>query len=173
MPVINPATEQIIGDIPAATEEDVNVAVDAAHKALKRNGGKEWASASGAHRAKYLRAIASKIVEKKSELAKLEAIDCGKPLEEAAWDMNDVAGCFEYNADLAEELDRNQNASVSLPMDTFKCHLIREPIGVVGLITPWNYPLLMATWKVAPAMATGCAAILKPSELASLLLHLN
>ncbi|CAH1428431.1 unnamed protein product [Lactuca virosa] len=140
IPVINPATEQIIGDIPAATEEDVSVAVDAAHKALKRNGGKEWASASGAHRAKYLRAIASKIVEKKSELAKLEAIDCGKPLEEAAWDMDDVAGCFEY----------------------------REPIGVVGLITPWNYPLLMATWKVAPALAAGCAAILKPSELASL-----
>ncbi|CAI9283887.1 unnamed protein product [Lactuca saligna] len=168
IPVINPATEQIIGDIPAATEEDVNIAVDAAHEALKRNGGKEWASASGAHRAKYLRAIASKIVEKKSELAKLEAIDCGKPLEEAAWDVDDVAGCFEYNADLAEELDRNQNASVALPMDTFKCHLIREPIGVVGLITPWNYPLLMATWKVAPAMAAGCAAILKPSELASL-----
>ncbi|KVH98878.1 Aldehyde dehydrogenase, conserved site-containing protein [Cynara cardunculus var. scolymus] len=165
--VINPATEQIIGDIPAATAEDVAVAVEAARRALKRNGGKEWSSASGAHRAKYLRAIASKIIEKKTELSKLEAIDCGKPLEEAAWDMDDVAGCFEYNADLAEELDRKQNASVALPLDTFKCHIIREPIGVVGLITPWNYPLLMATWKVAPALAAGCAAILKPSELAS------
>ncbi|CAH1431127.1 unnamed protein product [Lactuca virosa] len=81
---------------------------------------------------------------------------------------DDVAGCLEYNVDLVEELDRKQNASVALPMDTFKCHLIREPIGVVGLITPWNYPLLMATWKVAPALAAGCAAILKPSELASL-----
>ncbi|KAF5807141.1 putative betaine-aldehyde dehydrogenase [Helianthus annuus] len=168
IPVINPATELIIGDIPAATAEDVDIAVEAARKALKRNGGKDWASASGAHRAKYLRAIASKIVEKKSELAKLEAIDCGKPLEEAAWDMDDVAGCFEYNADLAEALDKKQNASVTLPMDTFKCHLIREPIGVVGLISPWNYPLLMATWKVAPALAAGCAAVLKPSELASL-----
>ncbi|KAL7596225.1 hypothetical protein Lser_V15G28666 [Lactuca serriola] len=123
-------------DVPAATKEDVNVVVDVAHKALKRNGGKEWASTSGAHHAKYLRAIDSKVGEKKSELAKLEAIDCGKPLEEAAWDMDDVAGCFDYNADLAEELDRKQNASVSLPMDTFKCHLIREPIGVVALITP-------------------------------------
>ncbi|KAI3820782.1 hypothetical protein L1987_08330 [Smallanthus sonchifolius] len=168
IPVINPATEHVIGDIPAATAEDVDVAVEAARKALKRNGGKDWASASGAHRAKYLRAIASKILEKKSELAKLEAIDCGKPLEEAAWDMDDVAGCFEYNAYLAEELDKKQNVSVSLPMDTFKCLLIKEPIGVVGLITPWNYPLLMATWKVAPALAAGCAAILKPSELASL-----
>ncbi|XP_023730203.1 aminoaldehyde dehydrogenase 2, peroxisomal [Lactuca sativa] len=167
IPVVNPATEQIIGDIPAATSEDVDIAVKAARKALKRNGGKDWATASGAHRAKYLRAIAAKITEKKPELAKLEAIDNGKPLDEAAWDIDDVAGCFEYNADLAEALDAKQNAPIDLPMDTFKCHVIREPIGVVGLITPWNYPLLMATWKIAPALAAGCAAILKPSELAS------
>ncbi|XP_076960534.1 aminoaldehyde dehydrogenase 2, peroxisomal-like isoform X1 [Bidens hawaiensis] len=167
IPVINPATEQIVGDIPAATSEDVDIAVKAARRALRRNGGKEWATASGAHRAKYLRAIAAKITEKKAEFSKLEAIDCGKPLDEAAWDMDDVAGCFEYNAELAEALDAKQNAPINLPMDTFKCHVIREPIGVVGLITPWNYPLLMATWKVASALAAGCAAILKPSELAS------
>ncbi|CAH1423355.1 unnamed protein product [Lactuca virosa] len=160
-------TTRIIGDIPAATSEDVDIAVKAARKALKRNGGKDWATASGAHRAKYLRAIAAKITEKKPELAKLEAIDNGKPLDEAAWDIDDVAGCFEYNADLAEALDAKQNAPIDLPMDTFKCHVIREPIGVVGLITPWNYPMLMATWKIAPALAAGCAAILKPSELAS------
>ncbi|KAM0057736.1 putative betaine-aldehyde dehydrogenase [Helianthus debilis subsp. tardiflorus] len=75
-------------DIRAATVEDVDIDVEAAGKALKRNGGKDWTSASGAHRAKYLRAIASKTVEKKSKLAKLEAIDCGTPLEEVAWDMN-------------------------------------------------------------------------------------
>ncbi|KAI8543566.1 hypothetical protein RHMOL_Rhmol08G0228900 [Rhododendron molle] len=167
IPVINPSTEQIIGDIPAATAEDVEIAVDAARRALARNKGRDWASASGAHRAKYLRAIAAKITLRKSELAKLEAIDCGKPLDEAAWDIDDVAGCFEYYADLAEGLDAKQKAPVSLPMETFKCHVLKEPIGVVGLITPWNYPLLMATWKVAPALAAGCAAILKPSELAS------
>ncbi|XP_052181385.1 aminoaldehyde dehydrogenase 2, peroxisomal [Diospyros lotus] len=167
IPVVNPATEESIGDIPAATEEDVDIAVDSARRALARNKGKDWASASGAHRAKYLRAIAAKITELKSELAKLEAIDCGKPLEEAAWDMDDVAGCFEYYADIAEGLDAKQKAPVSLPMETFKSHVLKEPIGVVGLITPWNYPLLMATWKVAPALAAGCAAILKPSELAS------
>ncbi|KAI3499377.1 hypothetical protein L1887_35176 [Cichorium endivia] len=167
IPIINPATEQIIGDIPAATSEDVDIAVKAARRALKRNGGKDWSTATGAHRAKYLRAIAAKIIEKKSEFSKLEAIDNGKPLDEAAWDIDDVAGCFEYNADLAEALDAKQNASIDLPMDTFKCHVIREPIGVVGLITPWNYPLLMATWKIAPALAAGCAAVLKPSELAS------
>nr|GEZ84770.1 betaine aldehyde dehydrogenase [Tanacetum cinerariifolium] len=168
IPVINPSTEQIVGDIPAATSEDVDVAVKAACKALKCNGGKDWASATGAHRAKYLRAIAAKITEKKELFSKLEAIDSGKPYDEAAWDIDDVAGCFEYNADLAEALDKKQNAPIELPMDTFKCHVVKEPIGVVGLITPWNYPLLMATWKVAPALAAGCAAILKPSELASL-----
>ncbi|KAM0939006.1 putative betaine-aldehyde dehydrogenase [Dioscorea sansibarensis] len=167
IPIINPATEASIGDIPAATAEDVEIAVDAARRALTRNRGSEWARASGAHRAKYLRAIAAKITERKSELAKLEAVDCGKPLDEAAWDMDDVAGCFEYYADLAEALDGKQRAPISLPMETFKSYVLREPIGVVGLITPWNYPLLMATWKVAPCLAAGCTAILKPSELAS------
>ncbi|TYH09166.1 hypothetical protein ES288_A07G074000v1 [Gossypium darwinii] len=168
LPTINPATEEIIGNIPAATAEDVELAVAAARRALSRNKGKDWATAPGAVRAKYLRAIAAKVTERKTELAKLEAIDCGKPLDEAVWDIEDVAGCFEYYADLAEGLDAKQKAPVSLPMETFKSYVLKEPIGVVGLITPWNYPLLMATWKVAPSLAAGCAAILKPSELASI-----
>ncbi|XP_044484811.1 betaine aldehyde dehydrogenase 2, mitochondrial-like [Mangifera indica] len=167
IPIINPATEQIIGDIPAATADDVELAVDVARKALARNKGKDWASAPGAVRAKYLRAIAAKVTERKSELAKLEAIDSGKPLEEAAWDIDDAAGCFEYYADLAEGLDAKQKAPVSLPLKNFKTYVLQEPIGVVGLITPWNYPLSLAVWKVAPALAAGCTAILKPSELAS------
>ncbi|NP_001303116.1 betaine aldehyde dehydrogenase 2, mitochondrial [Brassica napus] len=167
LPVVNPATEDIIGYIPAATSEDVELAVEAARKALTRNKGNDWSKASGAVRARYLRAIAAKVTERKSELANLEAIDCGKPLDEAAWDMDDVAGCFEYYADLAQGLDSKQKAPLSLPLDTFKGYVLKEPIGVVGLITPWNYPLLMAVWKVAPALAAGCTAILKPSELAS------
>ncbi|XP_022852546.1 betaine aldehyde dehydrogenase, chloroplastic-like [Olea europaea var. sylvestris] len=168
IPIVNPVTEEIIGHIPAATAEDVDIAVEAAQTALSRNGGKDWASATGAHRANYLRAIAAKITERKSELAKLEAIDSGKPLEEAAWDIDDVAGCFQYHAELAEALDSKQKTPISLPMEAFKCHVLREPLGVIGLITPWNYPLLMATWKVAPALAAGCTAVLKPSELASI-----
>ncbi|XP_058112114.1 aminoaldehyde dehydrogenase 2, peroxisomal isoform X1 [Magnolia sinica] len=167
IPIINPATEEIIGDIPAATAEDVELAVEAARKAFTRNNGRDWSRASGAYRAKYLRAIASKIMERKSELSKLEALDSGKPLDETAWDMDDVAGCFEYYADLAEALDGKQKAPICVPLETFKSHVLKEPLGVVGLITPWNYPLLMATWKVAPALAAGCTAILKPSELAS------
>ncbi|XP_058112115.1 aminoaldehyde dehydrogenase 2, peroxisomal isoform X2 [Magnolia sinica] len=156
-----------LGDIPAATAEDVELAVEAARKAFTRNNGRDWSRASGAYRAKYLRAIASKIMERKSELSKLEALDSGKPLDETAWDMDDVAGCFEYYADLAEALDGKQKAPICVPLETFKSHVLKEPLGVVGLITPWNYPLLMATWKVAPALAAGCTAILKPSELAS------
>ncbi|KAI3430010.1 Aldedh domain-containing protein [Psidium guajava] len=136
IPIVNPSSEETIGHIPAATAEDVDIAVGAARRALTRNKGNDWALASGAVRAKYLRAIAAKITERKSELAKLEAIDCGKPLEEAAWDMDDVAGCFEYYADLAEGLDAKQKAPVSLPMESFKSYVLKEPIGVVALITP-------------------------------------
>ncbi|CAE6207258.1 unnamed protein product [Arabidopsis arenosa] len=164
IPIVNPATEELIGDIPAATTE---VAVNAARRAFSRNKGKDWAKAPGAVRAKFLRAIAAKVNERKTDLAKLEALDCGKPLDEAVWDMDDVAGCFEFYADLAEGLDAKQKAPVSLPMESFKSYVLKQPLGVVGLITPWNYPLLMAVWKVAPSLAAGCTAILKPSELAS------
>ncbi|MFS7889572.1 putative aminobutyraldehyde dehydrogenase [Helianthus anomalus] len=115
----------LVWDIPAsATAEDIDIAVKAARRTLKRDEGKKCASTSRAHLAKYLRAIAAK-----EKFAKLEAIDCGKPLDEVAWDMDDVAGCFEYNADFAEALDAKRNTPlnvyVNLPMDTFKFHIIR------------------------------------------------
>ncbi|XP_030954070.1 betaine aldehyde dehydrogenase 1, chloroplastic-like [Quercus lobata] len=167
IPIINPATEEIVGDIPAATAEDVEIAVDAARRAFSRNGGKDWASTSGAFRAKFLRAIASTVLERKSELALLELVDTGKPLVETASDMDGVASCFNYYAELAEALDAKQKAPISIPVQSFKSYVLKEPIGVIALITPWNYPLLMAAWKIAPALAAGCTAILKPSELAS------
>lgn len=165
IPIINPATQEIIGDIPAATAEDVDIAVEAARRAFSKPDS--WASTSGSFRAKFLRAIADKILERKIELAKLEVVDCGKPIDEAISDMVSVAGCFKYYAELAEALDAKQRIPISIPMESFKTHVLKEPIGVVALITPWNYPLLMAAWKVAPALAAGCTAILKPSELAS------
>ncbi|XP_024181315.1 betaine aldehyde dehydrogenase 1, chloroplastic isoform X2 [Rosa chinensis] len=167
IPIVNPATEDIVGDLPAATAEDVDIAVDAARMAFFSNKGKDWASASGAYRAKFLRAIADMILERKSLLAKLETIDTGKPLDEAVSDMESSASCFKYYAELAEALDLKERTPVSIKQQSFKTHVLKEPIGVVALITPWNYPLLMAVWKVAPALAAGCTAILKPSELAS------
>ncbi|KAK8448956.1 hypothetical protein SEVIR_7G135300v4 [Setaria viridis] len=168
LPVVNPATEATIGDIPAATAEDVEIAVAAARDAFSRDGGRHWSRSPGAVRAKFLRAIAAKIKDRKSDLALLETLDSGKPLDETVADMDDVAACFEYYADLAEALDGKQHSPIPLPMENFKSYILKEPIGVVGLITPWNYPLLMATWKVAPSLAAGCTAVLKPSELASL-----
>ncbi|XP_034207439.1 betaine aldehyde dehydrogenase 1, chloroplastic-like isoform X2 [Prunus dulcis] len=167
IPIINPATEEIVGDIAAATAEDVDMAVDAARTAFFSNEGKDWSSASGAYRAKFLRAISDMILERKSLLAKLETIDTGKPLDEAISDMENCASCFKYYAELAEALDLKQKITVSIQQQSFKTHVLKEPIGVVALIPPWNYPLWMATWKVAPALAAGCTAILKPSELAS------
>uniref|UniRef100_A0A7S0WPS2 Aldehyde dehydrogenase domain-containing protein n=1 Tax=Chlamydomonas leiostraca TaxID=1034604 RepID=A0A7S0WPS2_9CHLO len=162
MDVICPATEEVIGKIPAGTAADVDVAVHAAQAAQKT-----WGKTSGVHRAGFLRAIAAQIREKKPLLAQYETADCGKPIDEAEWDMDDVAACFDYYAGLAEGLDAKKETPLDVGSADFSVKVRSEPLGVVALITPWNYPLLMATWKVAPALAAGCAAILKPSELAS------
>ena len=93
------------------------------------------------------------------ELSAMETADCGKPIEESEWDIDDAAACFEYYAEKAEALDAHggSDIAVDLPDDAFKGRLLKEQLGVVGLITPWNYPLLMAVWKVAPCLAAGCA----------------
>lgn len=163
--VIDPATEQAFHQIPAATAADVDLAVKAARKAFDEG---VWPRMRGAERARFLRAIADKIRDKKDLLARLEVRDNGKPLPEAAWDMDDVAGCFDFYAGLAEEQDNNPEEAIPLGDSRFDCRVVREPLGVVGAITPWNYPLLMVAWKVAPALAAGCTMVLKPSELCSL-----
>jgi betaine-aldehyde dehydrogenase len=90
-------------------------------------------------------------------------------LPEALWDLDDVSGCFQYYAGLARELDGKQYETVELPPGgDFKASLRHEAVGVVAAIVPWNYPLLMATWKVAPALAAGCCVVLKPSEVTPL-----
>lgn len=164
-PVVNPATEEVIHHAPAATAEDVDAAVMAARDAFDHG---PWPRMKGAERARYLRAIASSIKRRLDELSELEVADNGKPLPEANWDIGDAAGCFEYYAGLAEELDANSAEVIELPDARFVSKAVREPIGVAGAIIPWNYPLLMAAWKVAPALAAGCTIVLKPSELTSL-----
>ncbi|KQS83769.1 MULTISPECIES: aldehyde dehydrogenase family protein [unclassified Rhizobium] len=163
--VINPATEEVIHKAPAGTSSDIDKAVKAARYAFDTG---PWPHFTGAERAVYLRAIATKITEKREFLAKLEVLDNGKPLPEALWDIDDVAGCFTYYAGLAEELDAHPEETIPLSEPRFSSRVVREPIGVVGAITPWNYPLLMVAWKVAPALAAGCTMVLKPSELTPL-----
>jgi betaine-aldehyde dehydrogenase len=163
--VINPATEEVIQTISAASAADVDIAVKAARRAFDEDG---WPKLSGSQRAKYLRAIARGIRDRQEEISRLETIDNGKPFPEAMWDVGDAAGCFEYYAGLAEELDNNPEEKIELSDGRFTSKAVKEPIGVAGAITPWNYPLLMASWKVAPALAAGCTVVLKPAEVTSL-----
>jgi betaine-aldehyde dehydrogenase len=163
--VIDPATEQVIHKAPAGTSGDIDKAVKAARYAFDSG---PWPKLTGTERAVYLRAIAARVTGKREFLAKLEVTDNGKPLPEALWDIDDVAGCFNYYATLAEELDHHPEETVPLSEPRFSSRVVREPLGVVGAITPWNYPLLMVSWKVAPALAAGCTMVLKPSELTPL-----
>ncbi len=163
--VLEPSTGALLHNAPAATAEDVDAAVLAARAAFDTGG---WPQRSGAERAGYLRAIAAGIRARVAELARLEVLDNGKPLPEATWDVEDAAYCFDYYAGLAEELDAAEPEAVALPDARFRCTVVREPMGVVGAIIPWNYPLLMAAWTVAPALAAGCTVVLKPSELTPL-----
>jgi betaine-aldehyde dehydrogenase len=163
-PVIDPATEEVVHQIPAATALDADAAVRAAREAFDHG---PWPRMTGAERGTYLRKIAQGIRDRLPELARLEVIDNGKPLPEAEWDLADAAGCFDYYAGLAEELD-GKVEEVAVPDARFTAKVVREPIGVAVGIVPWNYPLLMAAWKVAPALAAGCTMVLKPSEWTSL-----
>ena len=162
---INPATEEILHQVPEGTAGDIELAVVAARRAFDLG---PWPRLSGAARAVYLRKIAAGIRERLEELAILEVRDNGKPLPEARWDVGDAAGCFEFYAGLAEELDAKSTEAIALPDDRFVTTVKKEALGVAGAISPWNYPLLMAAWKVAPALAAGCTMVLKPSELTSL-----
>jgi betaine-aldehyde dehydrogenase len=160
--VINPATEEVIHHAPAGTQEDIDSAVAAARRAFDTG---PWPKLSGKERATILRKIGALILERKEHLARLEVMDNGKPFPEAVWDMEDTAGCFHFYAGLAEEMDDNPEETLSLGDARFSAKVVQEPIGVAGAIIPWNYPLLMASWKVAPALAAGCTMVLKPSEL--------
>jgi len=162
--VIDPATEQAFARVAASTEEDIDHAVRAARRAFD-NG---WSQTSGAERGEWLDALADELEKAQPQLAELEVRDNGKPLPEALWDVGDAIGCFRYYAGLARELDQRQDQPLALPDPRFRCHIRHEPIGVAGQIIPWNYPLLMAAWKVAPALAAGATVVLKPSELTPL-----
>lgn len=163
--IVNPATEEVIHKAAAASAEDVDIAVTAARRAFDKDG---WPKLSGRERARYLRAIADGIRARQGEIARLEVIDNGKPLPEADWDVADAAGCFDFYAGLAEQLDNDPQEPIALADARFTSKAVREPIGVAGAIIPWNYPLLMAAWKVAPALAAGCTVVLKPAEVTSL-----
>ena len=146
---INPANENKIAMVAQANEKDVDLAVKAARNLYESH----WSKISPKERAKYIYRIARIIQEKAKELAILETLDGGKPIRESRdIDIPLAAAHFFYYAGWADKLDyafQNRNP---------------KPLGVVGQIIPWNFPLMMAAWKIAPALATGNTVVLKPAE---------
>lgn len=163
---INPANGKVIVAVANATAEDINIAVEAARAALH---SEHWGyKSTGSQRAVVLRKFGKIFASRKDEIARLDCLDQGKPLREALADMGDALAAAEHFAYLAEDLDKKQYEVINNGTEDFKTEILLEPIGVIGAITPWNYPFLMGIWKVLPALAAGCTVVLKPSELAPL-----
>src|SRR2546422_8097017 len=156
-PVYDPATEEVIAQVPDSNADDVNRAVAAAKSAFEDG---PWGSTTAQERGRVLFRLAEKIRQNAAQLAELEARNCGKPIVEAEYDINDVATCFEYYGGLATKILGYVNP---VPDNAVSLSL-KEPVGVAGQIIPWNYPLMMAAWKLAPALAAGCTCVFKPAE---------
>jgi aminobutyraldehyde dehydrogenase len=156
MDVLNPATGEVIAEVPRCTAEDVDRAVEAAKAALP-----EWLEATPGERAELLLKLADIIDEHTDELAEIESRNVGKPLSYARDEMPVCADNIRFFAGAARVLE---GRSAGEYMRGYTSWLRREPIGIVGGIAPWNYPLMMAVWKLAPALAAGNVQVLKPSE---------
>ncbi|WP_029897785.1 betaine-aldehyde dehydrogenase [Desulfohalovibrio reitneri] len=160
--IINPFDQSVIAEVPEGGREDAQVAIAAARDAFD-NG--PWPHLPAAERGEAVRRLADLIARDREELARLESLDTGKTVEESRWDMDDIAGIFRYYAGLA---DKDEGEVIASPVPDTTSVVVREPIGVCGQISPWNYPLLQAAWKLAPALAAGCTVIMKPSEITPL-----
>ncbi|WP_416972682.1 aldehyde dehydrogenase family protein [Streptomyces sp. 4F14] len=154
--VVDPCTEEVVAVVPEGTVEDVDRAVAAAVAA--RSG---WAGQLPRQRSELLHSIADRLAENADELSRLESADTGKPLPVSADDVAQAVDTFRFMAGAVR-------ATTSLAAGEYaQDHLsviLREPLGVIGVVTPWNYPLLMAAWKIAPILAAGNTLVLKPSE---------
>ena len=156
-PVFDPSTEEVIAHVASSNAADVDKAVKAARAAFDSGA---WPAATAQDRGRTLFKVADKIRQNLPMLAELECRNTGKPIVEAEYDIGDVATCFEYYGGLANKVTGNV---MPVPANALSFTL-REPVGVAGQIIPWNYPLLMAAWKLAPALAAGCTCVLKPAE---------
>jgi len=160
--IVNPFDGSVIAAVAEGDRADAQAAIGTAREAFDRG---EWRRWTGRERGALLTKLGAVVEQHRDELARLETLDTGKTLTESGWDMDDVAGLLRYYAGLAEELS---DESIDAPSPDATSLLVREPIGVCGQICPWNYPLLQASWKVAPALAAGCTVVLKPSEITPL-----
>jgi acyl-CoA reductase-like NAD-dependent aldehyde dehydrogenase len=159
-PTINPATGQVIVQIAEADAPDVDRAVDAARKAFE---SKEWSQLTPSKRGRLLWKLGELIMKNLQEFAELETLDTGKPIGESSkLDIPEAADCFFYYAGWATKIN-GETVPISRGGNCF-AYTLREPIGVCGQIIPWNFPLQMLAWKVAPALACGNTVIVKPAE---------
>jgi acyl-CoA reductase-like NAD-dependent aldehyde dehydrogenase len=158
MQVFEPATEEALAELPRASAEDADAAIARAKAAFPA-----WRAVRPGDRAKLLRALARKVEESLEELATLEARNVGKPISDARGEMGMVVDVFDYYAGAPERL-----LGDTIPVAGGIDMTFREPLGVVGLITPWNFPLTIAGWKLGPALAAGNTIVLKPAELTPL-----
>jgi betaine-aldehyde dehydrogenase len=155
--IVNPATGETIAMAPRATLEETRSAIRAAREAFDAG---PWPGMTAQARGRVLLEVARRLRERTAELAKLETENMGKPIIESELDVADAATCFEYYGGLATKITGEVNP---VPDDALSLTL-KEPVGVCGQIIPWNYPLLMAAWKIAPALCAGCTVVLKPAE---------
>ena len=156
--ILNPATEEVVERIEPATASDADAAVARANKAFPA-----WRDVAPADRSRLLRRLADALEAERENLAQLESRDTGKPIGDARGEMGMVADTFHYYAGMPERL-----LGDTIPVSGGVDFTFREPLGVVGLIVPWNFPLTIASWKMAPALAAGNTIVLKPAELTPL-----
>src|SRR3989454_7515816 len=159
--VLNPFNGETIAVVPESSKKDVDTAIAAARRAFDRG---PWREFTAQQRGRVLFAMADIVRKNAAMLAELETLNCGKPIVESEFDMNDTASCFEYYGGLASKI---HGETLPVPDNALNMTL-REPVGVAGLIVPLNYPNMPAAWKPAPALACGCSVVLKPSELTPL-----
>lgn len=154
-----PADGRSVGVVPEADETDTRRAIEAARRAFDSS---DWRDTSAWDRSALLFAVADRLEAEIETVAAAESADTGKRLVESRYDVADVVSCFRYFAGL---IPKDAGRAVDTGNPSTLSRVQYEPVGVCGLITPWNYPLLQASWKVAPALAAGCTFVLKPSEL--------
>ncbi|MBP1970808.1 betaine-aldehyde dehydrogenase [Virgibacillus natechei] len=160
--IINPYNQAVIAKATEGQVADMQEAIAAARHAFDHG---PWPQTPATDRGKIVQTIADFIQRDKAELAELESLDTGKTLEESRGDMDDITAVFRYYAELA---DKDGAETLDPPIANATSRVVREPVGVCGQITPWNYPLLQASWKLAPALVAGNTLIMKPSEITPL-----
>src|SRR5712691_7231104 len=155
--VVNPATEEVIAEVASADRSDVDAAVAAARAALDG----PWGKLSARERGKLVWKIGEKLIERADEIARLETLHNGKPIFESRQiEVPAAAECFQYYAGWSDKIHGE-----TIPVKgNYLTYTLREPVGVVAAIVPWNFPLLLAAWKVAPALACGNTVVIKPAS---------